>query len=132
MSILTAMEPATTTGQTAQRDAALQQMLGPAPKEARLMANAPAVQNVSLSLGGALADGKLLVAPGPIETPILGRLGLAPDAVKEMAQGLLSRVPVKRFGRPEDIAKAVLYLASPESAYVVGVELNVDGGMSQL
>lgn len=72
------------------------------------------------------------VAPGPIETPILGRLGLSPEAVNELAQGLLSRVPVKRFGRPEDIAEAVLFLASPESAYVVGVEINVDGGMSQL
>jgi NAD(P)-dependent dehydrogenase (short-subunit alcohol dehydrogenase family) len=49
-----------------------------------------------------------------------------------MAQGLLSRVPVKRFGRPEDIAETVTFLASPDSAYVVGVELNVDGGMSQL
>lgn len=72
------------------------------------------------------------VAPGPIETPILGRLGLSPEAANELAQGLLSRVPVKRFGRPEDIAEAVLYLASPESAYVVGVEISVDGGMSQL
>ena len=72
------------------------------------------------------------VAPGPIETPILSRLGLAPEAVKELAQGLLSREPVKRFGRPEDIAEAVLFLASPDSAYIVGVELNVDGGMSQL
>jgi NAD(P)-dependent dehydrogenase (short-subunit alcohol dehydrogenase family) len=72
------------------------------------------------------------VAPGPIETPILGRLGLSPDAVNELAQGLLSRVPVKRFGRPEDIAEAVLFLASAESAYIVGVEINVDGGMSQL
>jgi len=72
------------------------------------------------------------VAPGPVETPIMGRLGLSPEAVQEMAQGLLSRVPVKRFGRPEDIAEAVLFLASRDSVYVVGVELNVDGGMSQL
>jgi NAD(P)-dependent dehydrogenase (short-subunit alcohol dehydrogenase family) len=47
-------------------------------------------------------------------------------------QGLLNRVPVKRCGRPEDIAEAVLFLASVASAYVVGVEMNVDGGMSQL
>ncbi len=72
------------------------------------------------------------VAPGPIDTPIMGRLGLSPEAVKEMAQGLLGRVPARRFGRPEDIAEAVLFLASPDSAYVVGAELSVDGGMSQL
>jgi NAD(P)-dependent dehydrogenase (short-subunit alcohol dehydrogenase family) len=51
---------------------------------------------------------------------------------KEMAQGLLGRVPAKRFERPGDVAEAVLFLASSDSAYVVGVEINVDGGMGQL
>ena len=72
------------------------------------------------------------IAPGPIETPIFGRLGLAPQAVDELAKVILGRVPAKRLGRPEEIADAVLFLASPASNYIVGVELNVDGGMSQL
>lgn len=98
-------------------------------------ASKAAVRSLARTLSAELIERGIRVngvAPGPIETPILSRLGLSPEAVNEMAQGLLSRVPVKRFGRPEDIAEAVLFLASPDSAYVVGVELNVDGGMSQL
>ncbi|HTL59911.1 MAG TPA: SDR family oxidoreductase [Candidatus Limnocylindrales bacterium] len=72
------------------------------------------------------------IAPGPIETPIFGRLGLTPQGVDELAKVILGRVPAKRLGRSEDIAEAVLFLASPASNYIVGVELNVDGGMSQL
>jgi NAD(P)-dependent dehydrogenase (short-subunit alcohol dehydrogenase family) len=72
------------------------------------------------------------IAPGPIETPIYGRLGLSQEAVNEMATGILSRVPMKRFGRAEEVANSVLFLASPESAYILGVEINVDGGMGQL
>lgn len=72
------------------------------------------------------------VAPGPIETPIYGRLGLSQEAVNEMAAGILGRVPMKRFGSAQDIANAVLFLASPDAAYVLGVEIGVDGGMAQL
>jgi NAD(P)-dependent dehydrogenase (short-subunit alcohol dehydrogenase family) len=72
------------------------------------------------------------IAPGPIETPIFGRLGLAPEAVEGLAKVILGRVPAKRLGQADEVANAVLFLASPESNYVVGVEINVDGGMSQL
>ncbi|MBI3650845.1 MAG: SDR family oxidoreductase [Acidobacteria bacterium] len=72
------------------------------------------------------------VAPGPIETPIFGRTGMSPEAVNELAAGVLGRVPMKRFGSADEIAKAVLFLASTDSSYVLGVELNVDGGMAQL
>jgi NAD(P)-dependent dehydrogenase (short-subunit alcohol dehydrogenase family) len=72
------------------------------------------------------------IAPGPIETPIFGRLGMAPEAVGELAKVILGRVPAKRLGQADEIADAVLFLASPRSSYIVGVELNVDGGMSQL
>ena len=72
------------------------------------------------------------IAPGPIETPIYRRLGLSQEAVNEMATGILSRVPMKRFGKAEEVANSVLFLASPESAYILGVEINVDGGMGQL
>jgi NAD(P)-dependent dehydrogenase (short-subunit alcohol dehydrogenase family) len=72
------------------------------------------------------------VAPGPISTPIFGRLGLPADAVQQMADGILAQVPMKRFGEPEEIAKAVAFLASDEASYITGVELNIDGGMGQL
>ena len=49
-----------------------------------------------------------------------------------MAAGIAQQIPLKRFGTPDEIAGAVLYLSSPEAAFVVGTELIIDGGMSQL
>jgi NAD(P)-dependent dehydrogenase (short-subunit alcohol dehydrogenase family) len=72
------------------------------------------------------------VAPGPIETPIFGRTGLDKAAIDEMAQGFVSMVPMKRLGQPEEVAGAVAFLASSDSSYITGVEINVDGGMGQV
>lgn len=72
------------------------------------------------------------VAPGPIETPIFGRLGLDKAAIDEMAKGFVSLVPMKRMGQPEEVAGAVAFLASSDSSYITGVEINVDGGMGQV
>jgi NAD(P)-dependent dehydrogenase (short-subunit alcohol dehydrogenase family) len=72
------------------------------------------------------------VSPGPISTPIYGRLGMPAEAVQQMADGILAQVPMKRFGEPEEIARAVAFLASDEASYITGVELNIDGGMGQL
>jgi NAD(P)-dependent dehydrogenase (short-subunit alcohol dehydrogenase family) len=72
------------------------------------------------------------VAPGPIETPIFGRTGLDKAAIDEMAQGFVSLVPMKRLGQPEEVAGAVAFLASSDSSYITGVEINVDGGMGQV
>jgi NAD(P)-dependent dehydrogenase (short-subunit alcohol dehydrogenase family) len=98
-------------------------------------ASKAAVRSLARTLSAELIERKVRVnaiAPGPIETPIFGRLGLAPQAVDELAKVILGRVPAKRLGRPDEIADAVLFLASPAANYIVGVELNVDGGMSQL
>ncbi|HYM01177.1 MAG TPA: SDR family oxidoreductase [Blastocatellia bacterium] len=73
-----------------------------------------------------------VVSPGPIATPIFGRLGLPQEAVDELAQTLVSLVPMKRLGKPEEIASTVLFLASPDSSYITGVEINVDGGAGQV
>ena len=72
------------------------------------------------------------VAPGPIETPIFGRVGLSKEQVDEFAQKILSSVPLKRFGQPEEVASAVAFLASSDASYITGVELHVDGGMGQI
>jgi NAD(P)-dependent dehydrogenase (short-subunit alcohol dehydrogenase family) len=73
-----------------------------------------------------------VVSPGPVTTPLYERLGLPAAQLTEVAASIQAQIPLKRFGTPEEIASAVLYLASPESAYVVGTELVADGGMSQL
>jgi len=73
-----------------------------------------------------------VISPGPVTTPIYGRLGLPAEQLSEVATSIQAQIPLKRFGTPEEIASAVLYLASPESAFIVGTELVADGGMSQL
>jgi NAD(P)-dependent dehydrogenase (short-subunit alcohol dehydrogenase family) len=72
------------------------------------------------------------VAPGPIETPIFERTGLPKEVIEEFAKGVLSKVPMKRFGKPEEVAGAVAFLASSDASYITGVEINVDGGMGQI
>jgi NAD(P)-dependent dehydrogenase (short-subunit alcohol dehydrogenase family) len=73
-----------------------------------------------------------VVSPGPIQTPLYGRLGLPAEQLSEVAANIQAQIPLKRFGTPDEIASAVLYLSSAESAFIVGTELVVDGGMSQL
>ena len=72
------------------------------------------------------------VSPGPIDTPIHERLGLPLEKVQEMSQQFVEQIPLKRFGRPEEIANAVVFLASDAAAYIQGAELAVDGGFSQV
>jgi NAD(P)-dependent dehydrogenase (short-subunit alcohol dehydrogenase family) len=73
-----------------------------------------------------------VISPGPVTTPIFGRMGLAPEALEQTLQSVASQVPMKRFGRPEEIAKAALFLASSDSSFLLGSEIVADGGMSQL
>ncbi|PPE67965.1 3-oxoacyl-ACP reductase FabG [Caldimonas caldifontis] len=63
------------------------------------------------------------VAPGFIETDMTRALS------EQQTQSLMSQIPLGRLGRPEDIAHAVAYLASPQAGYVTGAELHVNGGM---
>ena len=73
-----------------------------------------------------------VVSPGPVATPILGRMGMPPEVLEETAKSIQAQVPMKRFGRPEEIAKTVLFLASSDSSFLLGTEIVADGGMSQL
>jgi NAD(P)-dependent dehydrogenase (short-subunit alcohol dehydrogenase family) len=72
------------------------------------------------------------ISPGPTETPIFGKMDLPPAATGSMGESILSKIPMKRLGQPEEIAKAILFLASSDSSYVLGTELFADGGMGQI
>jgi NAD(P)-dependent dehydrogenase (short-subunit alcohol dehydrogenase family) len=72
------------------------------------------------------------VSPGPIETPIYGRMGMTEEQTQEMGKSVIQQVPMQRFGKSEEIASAVVFLASADSSYVLGTELVVDGGLTQL
>ena len=71
------------------------------------------------------------VTPGPIDTPILGKVFADKNAVAQIKEKMSGIVPMKRFGTSEEIAKAVLFLAF-DATYTTGAELPVDGGLSQL
>jgi NAD(P)-dependent dehydrogenase (short-subunit alcohol dehydrogenase family) len=93
-----------------------------------------ALNSLAKTLAVELAAKKIrvnVVSPGPIVTPIFGKMGMAKEAMDQVAAGILAQVPLARFGESAEIAKAVTYLASAESAYVSGTELLVDGGMAQ-
>lgn len=72
------------------------------------------------------------IAPGPVNTPIYRKLGFPDEALQAMAMDIQSKVPMGRFGNPEEIAKVVLFLASDESSYMLGEEIVVDGGWTAL
>jgi NAD(P)-dependent dehydrogenase (short-subunit alcohol dehydrogenase family) len=73
-----------------------------------------------------------VVSPGPVNTPIYGKLGLDKETLEATAAGILAQIPLGRFAQPQEIAATVLHLAAPESAFIVGTEIITDGGMSQL
>ncbi|HEY9127528.1 MAG TPA: SDR family oxidoreductase [Acidobacteriaceae bacterium] len=70
------------------------------------------------------------VSPGPISTPLYGKLGFSEDQLKAVAASIQGQVPAARFGNPVEIANAIVFLASDECSFTVGAELLVDGGMS--
>lgn len=72
------------------------------------------------------------VSPGPVTTPIYGKLGVPQEHLDEFAGQLQQEIPMKRFGNPDEIAKAALFLASEDSSFVLGEELVVDGGWTEL
>ena len=72
------------------------------------------------------------VSPGPIDTPGLSELLASSETGEQRKKMIATTVPLGRFGRPEEIAKAVVFLASDDASYITGVELFVDGGFAQV
>ena len=73
-----------------------------------------------------------VVSPGPVQTPLYGKLGLDAATLDATAAQIRDQVPLGRFGTPEEIASTVLHLAARESAFIIGTEIIADGGMAQL
>ncbi len=70
------------------------------------------------------------VSPGPIATPLYSKLGLSATDLQATSEALQKQIPARRFGKPSEIASAVVFLASDESAFTVGGEIVIDGGLS--
>ena len=71
------------------------------------------------------------VTPGPIDTPLIGKVFAGKDQAAQIREKMIGMTPMKRWGTSEEIAKAVLFLAF-DATYTTGAELPVDGGWSQL
>ncbi|TDV39253.1 NAD(P)-dependent dehydrogenase (short-subunit alcohol dehydrogenase family) [Paraburkholderia caballeronis] len=94
-----------------------------------------AVRSLARSWSYEFLDRKIrfnAIAPGAMDTPLISRWGMSDEWVRDRKAEFAKAIPVGYMGKAEDVAYAALYLASDESSYVVGTELVVDGGASQL
>jgi NAD(P)-dependent dehydrogenase (short-subunit alcohol dehydrogenase family) len=94
-----------------------------------------AVRSLVRTLAVELADRGIRVnsvAPGPIDTPIYEKIGLSPDDTEKLRRDEANATTMKRMGRPEEIGRAVLFLASDAASYVTGANLRVDGGWTDV
>lgn len=74
-----------------------------------------------------------VLTPGLTETPILSRdIGLSEEVRAKIASNIVTRIPMKRLGNAEEMAKAALFLASSDSSYCVGSEITADGGLTEI
>lgn len=97
-------------------------------------ASKAALRSLALTLAAELVGRGIRVnalSPGPIDTPMFGKLGMPADAAAAARQGLISQNPMKRLGTVEEIARAALFLAH-DATYSTGTELDVDGGVGVL
>ncbi|CAN7574868.1 SDR family oxidoreductase [Agrobacterium tumefaciens] len=105
------------------------------PGRAILSASKAAVRSFARTMSAELIDRKIrvnAVSPGSIETPIHRGKNQTEEEFKAYAERVGSQVPAGRMGKPEEIAAAVLFLASDASAYMLGSEIVIDGGRSEL
>ena len=101
------------------------------PNTAVYAASKAALNSLTRTAAYELAPRKIrvnAVNPGPTNTAIFGKLGMPDEAIQEFASAMQNRIPLKRFGEPEDVAALVAFLASDEASFITGAEYNIDGG----
>jgi NAD(P)-dependent dehydrogenase (short-subunit alcohol dehydrogenase family) len=98
-------------------------------------ASKAAVRSLARTLSAELIERGIRVntlSPGLIDTPIYQKVGLPPHHVQAWTSQLAKKIPYGRFGTPDEVARAVLFLASDDSSYFVGGNLLYDGGMATI
>ncbi len=105
------------------------------PNHAAYSASKAAIRSLARSFSADLLDRKIRVnslTPGPIDTPVFETITSNATEAKAMAEAMGNFTPLKRLGMPEEIAGAAVYLASDESAFMLGAEILLDGGLRDL
>jgi len=105
------------------------------PGRAILSASKAAVRSFARTLSAELLDRGIrvnAVSPGSIETPIHRSKDQTEEEFRAYSERVGTQVPLGRMGRPEEVASAVLFLASDASSYMLGAEIVVDGGRAEL
>ncbi len=103
------------------------------PNTAVYAASKAALNSYTRTAATELAPRKIrvnAVNPGPVATPIFGKTGMEEEQLNGFASAMQDRVPLKRFGQPDDIANLVSFLASDEASFMTGGEYNIDGGIN--
>ena len=100
---------------------------GAAMAMSRALANELADRNIRVNT---ISPGAIIDTPGALKTisSVLGVSSASPEQIEAFSQNMLPGIPLKRFGKAADVAKAVLFLASDEAGYITGIDLVVDGG----
>jgi NAD(P)-dependent dehydrogenase (short-subunit alcohol dehydrogenase family) len=105
------------------------------PNHSAYSATKAAVRSLARSFSADLLDRKIRVntlTPGPVDTQILASVTSNAEEAKAMKEALINFTPAKRIGMPDELAAAALYLASDDSAFMLGAELLLDGGLRDL
>lgn len=105
------------------------------PNHAAYSATKAAIRSLARSFSAELLGRKIRVnvlTPGPVDTPIFNSVAGSPEEAKAMMEGMGNFTPLKRVGTPEELAAGALYLASDDSAFMLGAELLLDGGLREL
>jgi NAD(P)-dependent dehydrogenase (short-subunit alcohol dehydrogenase family) len=72
------------------------------------------------------------ISPGPVDTPIFARTGVPPQMLEGILEQMKTTIPMRRLGEASELAKAILFLASSDSSFILGEEIAVDGGMNNV
>jgi NAD(P)-dependent dehydrogenase (short-subunit alcohol dehydrogenase family) len=105
------------------------------PNHAAYAATKAAVRSLARSFSAELLDRKIRVntlTPGPVDTNVFNSVASSAEEANAMKEAMGNFTPVKRLAKPEEIAAAAVYLASDDSAFMLGAEMLVDGGLRDL